>query len=270
MTAEIEKANESEIRKHLLPYARDIIIETVDTIDSTNDEMKRRALNGQKEITLLIAEHQTKGKGSKGRSFFSPDGTGCYMSFLLRPVYPAEECTLLTTMASAVTAQAIEKVTGKKTDIKWINDIYIQRRKVAGILTQAGFAKDSRYLEYAIVGIGINISEPRGGFPDEIENIAAAVSSDGSGIKNRLICEIINLFVYYYNSLAHREYMREYRKRLFFLGEEITVISGDNSYKAIAKDIDDMCHLIVKTEEGETKTLFGGEISIKTAKNPTE
>ena len=270
MTADIEKANESEIRKYLQPYAQDIIIEIVDTIDSTNDELRRRALNDQKEITLLIAEHQTKGKGSKGRSFFSPDGTGCYMSFLLRPAYPAAECTLLTTMASAVTAQAIEKITGKKAQIKWVNDIYIDRRKVAGILTQAGFAKDGKTISYAIVGIGINICEPEGGFPNEIENIAAAVSSRDTKIKNRLIGEIASGLVYYYKSLSDREYMSEYRKRLFFLGEEIIVTSADGTYKATAKDIDDMCHLIVETEKGKIKTLFGGEISIKTAKNPTE
>ena len=270
MKADIEKANEAEIRKYLLPYAQDIIIETADIIDSTNDELRRRALKGQKEITLLIAEHQTKGKGSKGRSFFSPDGTGCYMSFLLRPPYSAEECTLLTTMASAVTAQAIEKVTGKKAQIKWVNDIYIERRKVAGILTQAGFSNDGKYLDYAIVGIGINICVPDGGFPDEIKNIAAAVSADSTHIKNRLIGEIANGLIYYYKNLAGIEYMREYRNRLFFLGEKITVTQSDITYTATAKDIDDMCHLIVETENGETKTLFGGEISIKTAKNPTE
>ena len=263
MTIYNEKADKNKIAQYLQPYAKDIIIETVDSIDSTNDELKRRAINGQQEITLLIAEHQTKGKGSKGRSFFSPEGTGCYMSFLLRPEYTAEECTLLTTMASAVTAQAIEKVTGKKAQIKWVNDIYIERRKVAGILTQAGFAKDSKYLDYAIVGIGINISEPEDGFPDEIKNIAAAVSSECNNIKNQLIGEIINSFISYYKNLSAKEYLKEYRSRLFFLGEEITVTEADNSYKAIAKDIDDMCHLIVETEDGKTKTLFGGEISIK-------
>lgn len=270
MNINIDKADEKEIRTHLLPYAQDIIIETTDEIDSTNDELKNRALKGQQEITLLIAEHQTKGKGSKGRSFFSPDGTGCYMSFLIRPAYPAEECTLLTTMASAVTAQAIETVTGKTAQIKWVNDIYIERRKVAGILTQAGFAKDGKSLDYAIVGIGINITEPKGGFPGEIKNIAAAISSEGTKIKNRLIGEIVNRFIYYYKNLTAKEYMSDYRDRLFFLGEEITVIESDKIYTAIAKDVDNLCHLIIETENGESKALFGGEISIKTAKNPTE
>lgn len=258
-----DKAIASEIHKYLLPCARDIIIETVDEIGSTNDELKKRALLGEKEITLLIAESQTKGKGSKGRSFFSPESTGCYMSFLLRPDYSAEECTLLTTMAAAATAESIEKVSGQKAQIKWVNDIYIERRKVAGILTEASVAKGGGGLDYAVVGIGINIAQPEGGFPDEIKNIAAAVSSSCTKIKNHLIGEVINRFIYYYRNLPKKEYLTEYRKRLFFLGEDVTVVEGDKTYAAKAVDIDDMCHLIVKNEAGEMKTLFGGEISIR-------
>lgn len=258
-----DKANANEIRKYLLPYAENIIIETVNEIDSTNDEMKKRALQGEKEIILLVAESQTKGKGSKGRAFFSPESTGCYMSFLLRPGYSAEECTLLTTMAAAATAESIEAVSGQRAQIKWINDIYIERRKVAGILTEASISKGGRNLDYAVVGIGINIAEPQGGFPAEIKNIAAAVLSDNRGIKNHLIGEVINRFIYYYQNLIKKEYLNEYRKRLFFLGENITVVEGDKTYTAKAVDIDDMCHLIAKTEAGEIKTLFGGEISIR-------
>ena len=101
------QANEESIRKYLQPYAKDIDIEIVREISSTNDELKRQANEGQSEIKLLIAESQTKGKGTKGRSFFSPANTGCYMSFLLRPMYPAEKCTLLTTAAATATACAI-------------------------------------------------------------------------------------------------------------------------------------------------------------------
>lgn len=258
-----EKANEIEIRKHLLDYADDIIIETVDETDSTNDEMKRRADMGAEEIQLLIAESQTKGKGRKGRGFFSPDKSGCYMSFLLRPEYSAEECTLLTTIAAVATAEAIEAVTKKNAQIKWVNDIYIERRKVAGILTEAGFRKDGKGLSYAVVGIGINISQPENGFPEEIESIATALSYGEYEIKNRLIGEIINRFVCYYRNLQKKEYLSSYRDRLFFLGEEITILEADKTYNAMATDIDDMCHLIITLPDGTTKSLFSGEISIK-------
>lgn len=258
-----EKANEIEIRKCLTADAKDIIIETVEETGSTNDEMKARGNNGAEEISLLIAESQTKGKGRKGRSFFSPDGSGCYMSFLLRPGYSAEECTLLTAIAAVATAEAIEKVTNKKAQIKWVNDIYIERRKVAGILTEAAFRKDGKGLSYAVVGIGINVCTPDGGFPEEIRNIAAVVADSETKIKNRLIAEIINRFIYYYKNLPKKEYMSSYRDRIFFLGEEITVIESDKTYSATAMDIDDMCHLIVALPDEKTKCLFSGEISIK-------
>ena len=258
-----EKANEYEIRKYLKDFAKDIIIETVDLIGSTNDEMKLRANKGQKEISLLIAEAQTNGKGRKGRAFFSPDGSGCYMSFLLRPQYSAEECTLLTTIAATATAEAIEGVTQKKAQIKWVNDIYIERRKAAGILTEAGFNKDGSGLSYAVVGIGINIYAPENGFPEDIESIAVAVYDGEAQIKNKLIAEIINRFIYYYNNLPKNEFIDRYRERLFFLGEEITIFEADKTYKAVATDIDDMCHLIITFPDGETKKLFSGEISIK-------
>lgn len=260
----LNKADEIQIRKFLSPQAENINIETVDEIGSTNDELKFQANQGENEIKLLIAETQTKGKGRKGRSFFSPASSGCYMSFLLRPPYSAEECTLLTTAAAAATAKAIEKVTGKVAQIKWVNDVYIGRKKVAGILTEASFKKDGSGIDYAIVGIGININPPEGGFPEEIADIAYFLTDNNDPeIKNRLIAEIANCFLFYYESLSSKEFIKEYRNRLFFLGEEITVIQSDETYKAKAIDIDSMCHLIVEKPSGERKTLFGGEISIK-------
>ena len=264
-------AQEDRIRSLLNNYAKDIEIEIVKEIDSTNDELKRQAINGQGEIKLLVAESQTKGKGTKGRSFFSPADTGCYMSFLLRPSYSAEECSLLTTAAATATALSIEMVTGnlqgtsgKKNQIKWVNDIYLDRKKVAGILTEASFRKDGSGLEYAIVGIGVNINPPNDGFPADIENIATSITSDESlYIKNALIAQIANGFVYFYKYLDKKLFLTEYKKRLFFLGEEIAVTQGDETYQATAVDVDSMCHLIVRTANGEEKTLHSGEIRIK-------
>ena len=255
---------ENQIRKLLTGVAKNINIEIVEEIGSTNDELKLQASKGENEIKLLVAEYQTKGKGRKGRSFFSPANSGCYMSFLLKPSYSAEECTLLTTAAATATAQAIEDIFGKKAQIKWVNDIYMSRKKVAGILTEASFKKDGSGVDYAIVGIGININPPEEGFPEEIKNIATSLTDNlSSDIKNRLIAEVTNNFIYYYKNLSTREFMDEYRHRLFFLGEEITVIQANETFQATAIDIDSMCHLIVKTQSGEKKTLFGGEISIK-------
>lgn len=257
-------ANEEEIRRYLSEKGKNVKIRTVQIIGSTNDEMKDLAIKGEEEISLLIAEEQTKGKGRKGRSFYSPKSTGIYMSFLVRPEYTIEECTLLTTMAAAVTAEAIQKVTEKETQIKWVNDVFMEKRKVAGILTECSVKKDRTGLDWAVVGIGVNISVPKEGFPKEIQDIAGAILTDETAfIKNRLIAEIINGFTENYYTLTERKYLKSYRERLFFLGNEITVIEGDTSYKATATDIDSMCHLIVKLPDGSQRILYGGEISVK-------
>ena len=255
----IYKADKSIISGYLLS---DVKIDTVESIASTNDEMKLRATQGEREISVLIAESQTKGKGTKGRSFFSPDGSGCYMSLLLRPVYPAEDCTLLTTAAAVAVAETIDKFTDKKAQIKWVNDIYIDGKKVAGILTEASLSKNGSVLDYAVVGIGINLWTPDSGFPEEIRDIADSVGIKEDK-KNEFIAEVINEFVHYYNNLTEREYLGEYRSRLFFLGQEVTVTQGTETYIAKAVDVDDMCHLIVETDAGERKTLFAGEITVR-------
>lgn len=250
-----ERADEKIIRGYLAPYVGDIKIEAVDIIDSTNDEMKRRAEGGEGELSLLVAEAQTRGRGTKGRSFFSPDGTGIYMSLLFRPAYTPEECTLLTTMAAVSCTRAIERVVGAKPRIKWVNDIYLDGRKVGGILTQAHLSKDCRDVEWAIVGIGINISEPEGGFPEEIRGIAAALGDNGDGIKNRLIGEIVNEFILYYRKLTEKEFIAEYSQRLLGLGEEISVSAGGEEYRGTVIGIDELCRLKIRLPDGEERVL---------------
>ncbi len=250
-----ERADAKIIRKHLTDESVNLKIETVDIIDSTNDEMKRRAENGEGETALLIADAQTKGRGTKGRSFFSPDGTGIYMSFLLRPDFTPQECTLLTTMAAVSSARAVERVTGIKLKIKWVNDLYLNGKKVGGILTQAHFSKSGKEIEWAIVGIGINLSEPEGGFPDELKEIAAALGDKDGNIKNRLIAEIANEFTSYYRSLTEKEFIKEYSERLLGLKEEISVKNGDEEYKGTVVGIDEMCHLKIRLADGSERVL---------------
>lgn len=248
-------ADEKIIRKYLSDYAKDIKIETVDIIDSTNDEMKRRAEKGEREISLLVAEKQTKGRGTKGRSFFSPEGTGIYMSFLLRPVYTPQQCTFLTTMAAVSCAKAIEKLIGTKLQIKWVNDLYLNRKKVGGILTQAHLSKNCKNVEWAVVGIGINLSEPEDGFPEELKEIATALGKKDENIKNRLIGEIVNEFTLYYRNLIEKNFIEEYSQRLLGLNEEITVKEGETEYNGLIAGIDDMCRLKIRLPDGSEKTL---------------
>ncbi len=256
-------AEEAEIRSFLSDEARDIKISVVEVTGSTNEDMKKRAREGEDEISLLIANSQTAGKGSKGRSFFSPDGTGIYMSLLLRPDCTAEESTLLTPMAAVATALAIEKVTGTEAKIKWVNDIFVGDRKVSGILTEGEAEKGENRLSWAVVGIGINIKRPEGGFPAEIKDIAGAVYEGTENLRNRIAAEVVNGFVHFYKRLTERSFYEEYRKRLFILSKEVTVTLADESFTATVIDLDPMFRLKVKLSDGSEKLLSSGEVSVK-------
>lgn len=251
-----ERADATMIKKYLSDYAQNIKTEIVASIDSTNDEMKRRAAKGEAEITLLIAEEQTQGKGTKGRSFFSPDATGIYMSLLLRPAYTPQQCTLFTTMAAVSTAVAIERVTGRSPQIKWVNDIYLDGKKAGGILTQAHLSEKGKAVEWIVVGIGINLSEPEGGFPAELNGIATTVGKEDTCIKNRLIAEIVNEFVCRYRSFPQTDFIEEYSARLLGLHEKITVTDADGEYSGIIIGIDAQCRLKIRLPDGREKILL--------------
>ena len=137
-------------------------------LPSTNDTVKALAAEGAPEGVVVLAEAQTAGKGRMRRQFFSPDGTGIYMSILLRPKLAAEDALFITTAAAAAVADAIEAATGENAGIKWVNDVYLRGLKVCGILTEGALGLEEGNLEYAVLGIGINAIAPQNGFPEEI------------------------------------------------------------------------------------------------------
>ena len=231
------------------------------TVESTNDLLKEKAGEGAPEGTVIAAREQTSGKGRMGRSFFSPGGTGIYMSILLRP-RSFSDIDLITPMAAVAAAKSIEKITLKKAAIKWVNDIYVDSKKVCGILTES-FLPD-RGGGYVIVGIGINFSEPGGGFPPELKDIAGAVYKNADEKKRaELRDEVIRSFFEIYLSENKKPFINEYKNRSFVTGKEITVTDGNSVYRAKALSIDDGCRLLVEKENGEQRLLFSGEISIR-------
>ena len=129
----------------------------LETVDSTNDEAKKIAARQKAEGCVILAECQTRGKGRQGRSFYSPRGTGIYMSLILDPSREQSRPALITTAAAVAVSEAIEEVTGKRTGIKWVNDVFADGKKVCGILTEGAFDGQSERLKYAVLGIGINV-----------------------------------------------------------------------------------------------------------------
>jgi len=235
------------------------------SVTSTNTLLKEAAQSGAKEGTVIVAENQTMGRGRLGRSFHSPADTGIYFSILLRPKIDPNDSLFLTTSAAVATAKAIEDVKDCTALIKWVNDIYIDNKKVCGILTEGAFKAESSELDYAIVGIGINLKTPDGDFPDDIKNKAGAVFSkdeDITDVKSKLIAYVLNYFFYYYENLSSKAFFKEYKERSFLLGQEISILDSKGPIPATAIDLDENCHLIVKLSDGTIKELSSGEVSV--------
>ena len=166
-------------------------------IDSTNMEAKRCALNGEGEGLVILAEEQTNGRGRRGRSFYSPDGSGIYMSVLFRPKPEiSQDVVLITTAASVAVCRAIRDVLSQEPQIKWVNDVYLNGKKICGILTEAVSDFESGRIDTVVVGIGINYHAPKEGYPDEIKEIAGSVCAEDEKIpRNELVAAIIeNLY----------------------------------------------------------------------------
>lgn len=232
--------------------------------DSTNNRLRELAAAGAPEGAVALACTQTGGKGRLGRSFFSPTDTGLYMSILLRPQMSAAEAVRITTAAAVAVAEGAEQVSGRQADIKWVNDVYMADKKICGILTEASFSLENGGLDYAVCGIGINVYEPEGGFPEELRGIAGAVLSEpAEDIRNRLAGLVISRFMRYYRELSENSFLQGYRQRLIWRGERIDLIRGSEIQPATLIDVDEQCRLIVELPDGVRREISSGEISIR-------
>lgn len=231
-------------------------IEIKDCVTSTNSIMKEKALNGEKEFSVLIAKTQTAGRGRMGRSFHSPKGTGLYMSVVLKPKNGINPL-LITTDAAVSAAFAFEKLLGKEVGIKWVNDIYLNEKKVCGILAE--MVEDS-----VVLGIGINILEPKNGFPDDIKNRAGALfEKNKPRLREKVAIEFLNTFLKIYINPDRAFLLNEYRKRSVITGKEIFILKDGGEESAKAVGIGDDYSLIVEKANGETVPVYTGDVSIK-------
>ena len=172
------------------------------SLASTNDTLIAMAKDGAENGTVVTAKFQTNGKGTKGRSFFSPEG-GLYMSVLLRNI--KRDCAPhVTPMAAVAVRQAIIDVCGIETKIKPVNDLYLDGKKVCGILTQA--LSPGGNISFIVVGVGVDLFEPEGGFPDEIRPIAASLKTGfDEKLMNKLTVNIAEGLLAGAGSLADEE-----------------------------------------------------------------
>ena len=252
------------IRPFLNGAAINFQLEVYKSVTSTNTLAKEKAIQGAKEGTVIIACEQTEGRGRMGRSFYSPNSGGIYFTVILRPKLELEDSLLITTATAVAVAKAIESIANVKADIKWVNDIYINGKKVCGILTEASINFESGGLEYAVIGIGINISTDI--FPEEIKKIAGSIFLDkptDMPISSVLVAEVLNNLSECMDTLTDKKYLEEYTKRSFLIGCQIHVIKKSETLAAKAIGIDDKARLIVEYEDRSREALSSGEVSIR-------
>lgn len=240
-----------------------IVVE--ECVDSTNDLVKDKANRGEKEGLVIIANEQTNGRGRLGRCFYSPANTGIYMSILLRPNKTPEKSLIITSATAIAVCKAIRSVIGIKASVKWVNDIVIENKKVCGILTEGKIDTANNNLEYAVVGIGINITEPDGGFPEELVSIATNLTLNSENdLKNKLIAKILDNFYFYYNDIdLYDDVVRyDYISLCDMIGQQVEVLDNGKATEAKAIGIAEDMSLIIKDEDG-IRNISSGEISIK-------
>ena len=191
------------------------------------------------------------------------------MSILLRPKLPLERSLLLTTAAAVSVAEACEALSGRRADIKWVNDVYMDGKKVCGILTESALAQGSPYPEFSVVGIGVNVLPPPDGFPEDIADIADSVFRTGDpSLIPALASEILTRFGRLYADLtaspdALPSFLPAYRSRMLGLGASVTVLRGDETFPAILEAMDDDFRLILRREDGSRVVQSSGEIRIR-------
>lgn len=264
LAASADHVSASGVKQYLDANAAHCRIETFPTLTSTNALLRERATLGAPAGSVVIAEQQTAGRGRRGQTFFSPPDTGVYMSVLLRPRITAAHAVRITTLAALAMCEAIRDLTGRDARIKWVNDVLLDERKVCGILTEASFDMETGAVDYAVLGVGVNLYAPTGGYPDEIAGIAGHVClTRTDDARNRICGMFLNRFFARFATLEDRAHADAYRALCAVIGKRVWVIGQKTRRSATVLDVDEQCRLIVRYDDGREEALSSGEISVQ-------
>ena len=269
--------NAFSIEKNLSAFAQSVCkgkVEVFKTIDSTNTEAKRRLSSSSRAEslhgTVLFAEHQSAGRGRFSRSFYSPKGAGLYFSLIFCPSIPAmterevPSSALYTAISATVICRCL-KALGFAPQIKWVNDIYLNGKKICGILSEGIIDMETSSVQAVIIGIGLNVKESN--FPPELKNKAGALFSEAEDLplnRNVLASSIISsLIEALYGLHSQENLMEEYKSLSLLTGKKVRVLPfAGIPYQALVLGISDLGHLIIETDDGKKDELISGEVSL--------
>ena len=241
-------------------------LEVVGEVGSTNDRVMAAGRDGTPEGLAVIADRQTAGRGRLGRPWASLAGVGLYTSILLRPAVPASQAPLLTLVAGLAVAEAIEGVAGLAPRLKWPNDLLVDGKKVAGILTETA-SLESR-VSYVVVGIGINVRHDAQDLPEELRTTATSLRlATGREIsRGELAAEIYNRLDWWYREFSDGRcqiILARGRERSAILGSSVDVLAGDERWSGLAVDLDADGSLLVREQGGTLRRVVAGDVSIR-------
>lgn len=237
----------------------------LDMVDSTNNEVKRRADLGAPEGLAVIAGEQTAGRGRLGRSFQSPKGKGLYLTVLLRPALSPSQVTGLTAWTAVAVCNAVEAECSLRPRIKWTNDIILNGKKLCGILVETKTEGDR--ISYAAVGVGINVNQTPEDFDPQIRSVAGSLAmalgrnTEPSALASRVLEALGRMYDEFPAQKA--QWLSRYRDDCLSIGREVALVRGDRVRYAYAEGVGDDFSLLVRYPDGTREAVQSGEVSVR-------
>ena len=250
----------------LMEEERFFRFEVTPLLPSTNAALKEACRENPDldEGLVLLAERQSQGHGRYARHFSSPKG-GVYMSLLLRPRLSPDKAVFITAAAAVAVAEAAEELSGRGFSIKWVNDIYRDGRKIAGILTEGGIGEGGS-LAYAVLGIGLNVLPPDEPHPEEMASIIGRVYDEGDELPDNpralAASTVLKHFLAYYRRLDEKGFLEGYRSRSLLTGKRVSFLLEGEEKSGTVLGIDDECRLLVRGQDGRERALQSGEVQL--------
>lgn len=264
-----DKMLPAEIEEHLHTRFIGRHIHYYESVTSSNDVMKKLAMDGAEDGTVVVAEEQTGGHGRLQRGWFSPKYQGIWFSVLLKPPFLPQEGPKITLLSAVAVVRAIREICKVDAKIKWPNDVLLNGKKLVGILTEMN--AEFGHINYLIPGIGINVNVPKDMVPEELRSFAISIA-DAAGHKiNRveLFGKVLDYMEQYYDIACAKGFdpiIAEWRKYSTTLGQDVNVVAPDKTYSGKAVDIDSNGCLVVKRDDnGKLETVIAGDVSIRPA-----
>lgn len=234
--------------------------------DSTNLVCRRMAEEGAAEGLCVLARAQSAGRGRRGRNFQSEKDLGMYLTVLLRPAEEMQTLSDLTAWVAVAVCDGVEAATGVRPEIKWINDIILNGKKLGGILTELGLGKNGA-IDHVVVGIGLNVNHSREDFLPELRDMATSLTLEMETPPSlpELAAGVIGELDRMYENFPHNKqtYLEKYRAGCITTGKQVQLITPASREEAESLYIDDGFRLVVRMPDGEERAVSAGEVSVR-------